>query len=47
MTEQELREFLRNNLELNWEYIDDDVYLVLSVCGRPADRVKLHNFKNY
>lgn len=44
MNEQELREFLRNNLELNWQYIGDDLYLVLSVCGKVADKVKFAQF---
>lgn len=44
MNEQELRDFLRDNLELNWQYIGDDLYLVLSVCGRPADKVRFEQF---
>jgi len=44
MNEQELREFLRNNLELSWQYAGDDLYLVLSVCGKVADKVKFAQF---
>jgi hypothetical protein len=41
MTEEEIKQYLKNNLKLSLKYDGDNYYLVLSIKGEPISKVSL------